>query len=197
MASTIQINTCFGGTDTAPGTDNSDVTSGTLRYKFADDNTADAVNPLAIPGAGTNYSFWKHTYLRMTVRPAAEVVNNLKFYTDGANGYGTGVDLMVSDQLGTHTAAANTNYQVDDHTTGSSSEDMDAGTNNHTICTTLQTVFGFTSAAPMAITISEAGAVINLVGEVSDFVITQMTVASTASPGTLPAETMTYRYDET
>ena len=196
MASTILINTCFAGTDTSPGTDDSDVTSGTLRFKFSDDNTADANNPLAIPSSGTDYSFWKHTYFRMSARPGAEVVNNLKFYSDGANGFGTGVDLFASDQLAAHTAAADTEYEVDNHTQGLTSDDMDAGSNNHSICTTLTTVFSLTSGSPLAVTIGEASSQMDAVAEVSNFVLLQMTVASTASSGTLTAETLTYRYDE-
>ena len=197
MASTILINTCFGGTDATPGTDDSDVTSGTLRFKFSDDNTADTNNPIAIPAAGTNYSFWKHTYFRMTVRPGSEVVNNLKFYSDGTSGFGTGVGLVVSDQLPAHTAAADTEYEVDDHTQGLTSDDMDAGSNNHSICTTVSDVFGLTSGSPLSVTIGEASSQMDAVAEVSAFVLLQMTVASTASSGTLTAETLTYRYDET
>ena len=198
MASTILINTCFGGSDTSPGTDDSDVTSGTLWFQFADNNSSPGNDDrIAIPAAGTNYSFWKHTYFRMTVRPGSEVVNNLKFYSDGTSGFGTGVGLVVSDQLPAHTAAADTNYEVDDHTEGATSDDMDAGSNNHSICTTTSDVFGLTSAAPMSVTIGEASSQMDAVAEVSAFVLLQMTVASTASAGALTAETLTYRYDET
>lgn len=197
MASTILINTCFAGTDTSPGTDDSDITSGTLRFKFSDDNTADSNNPLAIPGSGTDYSFWKHTYFRMSVRPGSEVVNNLKFFSDGANGFGTGVGLVVSDQLPAHTAAADTEYEVDNHTQGTTGDNMDDGTNNHSICTTTSDVFGKTSGSPLTVTIGEASSQMDAVAEVSAYVLLQMTVASTASAGTLTAETLTYRYDET
>ena len=197
MASTILINTCFGGSDATPGTDDSDVTSGTLWFQFADNNSSPGDDDrIAVPPSGTNYSFWKHTYFRMSARPGAEVVNNLKFYSDGANGFGTGVGLVVSDQLPAHTAAADTEYEVDNHTEGLTSDDMDAGSNNHSICTTVSDVFGLTAGAALAVTIGEASTQMDAVAEVSAFVLLQMTVASTASAGALAAETLTYRYDE-
>ncbi len=197
MASTILINTCFGGSDTSPGTDDSDVTSGTLWFQFADNNSSPGDDDrIAIPGAGTNYSFWKHTYFRMSARPGAEVVNNLKFYSDGANGFGTGVDLFASDQLPAHTAAADTEYEVDNHSASATSDWMDDGSNNHSICTTATSVFSLTSGSPLAVTIGEASSQMDAVAEVSAYVLLQMTVASTASSGALTAETLTYRYDE-
>lgn len=197
MASTILINTCFGGSDTSPGTDNSDITSGTLRFKCADDNTNDNNNPIPIPAAGTNYSFWKHVYLRCTVRPGSEIVNNVKFYTDGSNGYGTGVGLKVSDTFPTHTNASNAGYEVDDNSTGSTGTEMDAGTPNHSGVTGTTDAFTFSSASPLSVTIGEGSSQIDAVSEVTNFVILQMTVASTAASGELSAETLTFRYDET
>ena len=58
-------------------------------------------------------------------------------------------------------------------------------------------LFGnYTSGSPKSVTIGEAGNIINATGETSAYIILQMEVTSTASPGTLSNETLTWRYDE-
>lgn len=195
MASTILINTCFGGSDGTPGTDDSDVTSGMLRFKTNDNNTDDNNDPIPIPAAGTNYSFWKHVYLRMTVRPGSEIVNNVKFYTDGGT-FGTGIGMNVSDTFPTHNSGSNAGYEVDDNTSGSTGTDMDTGTPNHSGVTGETSAFTYTSGSPLSVTISEASSQMDAVSEATNFVILQMTVASTASSGESGDETLTFRYDE-
>ena len=60
MAATVQIveKNGAGGTQT-------DKTSGTIRFKNADNSTVDTSNPMVKPGAGTDYSFEK--WLRFNV----------------------------------------------------------------------------------------------------------------------------------
>lgn len=58
-------------------------------------------------------------------------------------------------------------------------------------------VFTLTQAAAKAVTISEAGGIINAVGETTNYLVFQMTVASTAAPiAATPNETGTFQYDE-
>jgi len=88
MAAVVEIRS-FHGASPDSGTV---VSLGTLRFKVADNSTVDANNPIPIPGAGTNYSFIKQLRLVCTTTPS-NLLNNLKFFTDGTNGFGTGVTL--------------------------------------------------------------------------------------------------------
>lgn len=91
MAATVEIRSFHGATPDS-GTN---VASGSVRFKQADNDTVDANNPIPIPAAGTNYSFVKQFRFYAATTPA-NTINNLKFYTDGANGFGTGVGMTAS-----------------------------------------------------------------------------------------------------
>jgi len=164
-----------------------------LRFKLADNATIDANNKLVIPAAGTNYSLWKQIYLYCD-NADSHTLDNLKFYSDGTNSFGTGVDLQVGLQFPTKNSGASTGYELPT-LTGDSGDEMVAG---HTVITSKASVFDYTSAAPLTgPTISEAGNVINAAGETSNYLVLQMDVASTAGPGELPVdETLTIQYDE-
>lgn len=71
-----------------------DKTSGTIRFKMADDATVDLVNPMVVPGSGTAYSYQKWLRLHISAGTFTQV-SNLRFYTDGASGYGAGVKLWA------------------------------------------------------------------------------------------------------
>lgn len=88
MAATVEIRSFHGATPDS-GTN---VASGSIRFKAADNDTVDANNPLAIPAAGTIYSYLKQLRFYAATTPS-NTINNLKFYTDTANGFGTGVGL--------------------------------------------------------------------------------------------------------
>ena len=66
----------------------------------------------------------------------------------------------------------------------------------HTGVTAKTDIFTYTSGAPKSLTISEGSAQIDAINEETDYVLLQMTVTDTASPGTLSAETLTFQYDE-
>ncbi len=51
-------------------------------------STGDTANPIEIPGAGSNYSFWVNTQLNATVAPD-NLIDNIEWFTDGSNTYGT------------------------------------------------------------------------------------------------------------
>jgi hypothetical protein len=53
MAATIQIVSYH---DAAAATENT-ITSGTIRFKVADNDAQDTANPVPVPTSGTNYSF--------------------------------------------------------------------------------------------------------------------------------------------
>lgn len=162
MAATVQLvekNTA-GGTQT-------DKTAGTIRFKTADNSTVDLNNPIVKPPSGTNYSFEK--WLRMNVSGGSySQITNVKWYSDGANGLGTGVGLWAKAVTTFATPALGT------ATTGYAD------------------FFGYTSGAPLSL---GAGPYTST-GEKGDHAVMLMTVASTASGGVTPTETGTLAWDE-
>ena len=84
MAATVQIREKNGAGQTA-----TDKTSGTIRFKKADDATVDLNNPLVVPTSLTEYSYQK--WLRMYVSGGTYTqISNLRLYSDGSSGYGIG-----------------------------------------------------------------------------------------------------------
>lgn len=164
MAATVQIISHHG----AAGATETQVDGGTMRYKVADNDTADANDPIPVPPSGTNYSYIKQCRFKTTVAPS-NTVNNLKFYTDGANGFGTGVSLNVK------TDSSYTN----------------PATQGTTALTGTADAFSYTSGSPLSVTGSTT-----TTESFGDYIVSQMAVASTASPGTTPNETLTFQYDE-
>ena len=178
----------LGGTDDTPG--NEDDIDGlgppNLRFKQADDKTIDAVDPMPIPAAGTEYSRWKQIYLLCDTAPDTQV-DNIRFFTDGG-GFGTGITVNVGDEFPIHANGVTTGYDVSD-----ANEVM----TNHTDITGSTDAFGHTTGSPLSgPSISEAGNIIDAIGETSNYLVLQMEVISTASPGDLANETFTFRYDE-
>jgi hypothetical protein len=189
MVAAFSVYYDFGGSDGTPGT-NQDVDAlgpPTLRFKQADNATIDTNNPIPIPSDGsTNYSYWKHVYLYCDTAPDTQV-DNVKFYTDGS-GFGSGVTLNVGLQFPTKNNASSAGYEVADTATGMVSA--------HTGVTSEASAFTYTSGSPLSLTISEAGNIINAIGETTDYLVMQMAVTSAASPGNLADETLTFQYDE-
>jgi hypothetical protein len=167
MAATIQIHE-MSGADTG-----ADKTSGTLRFKDADNNTVDTNNPLVIPAADTIYSYTKKVRAYMEAPPNTNV-SNLRWYTDGANGLGTGV-TMTAKNLGTTWGA---NYKTA----------MSGGAD----------LFGYTSGSPLDGDGTDAGPFVPADDNtyIGDLIELQMAVASTAANGATPTETLTLAYDE-
>ena len=162
MVATVQIVEKNGAGGTA-----TDKTSGTIRFKNADNATVDNNNPMVIPGAGSDFSFEKWLRLNVTVAPSVQI-SNLKFYTDGANGLGTGVLLWAKAVASYATPAEPANS---------------SGYTN---------AFTFTSGAALSL---GAGPFTGT-GEKGDHAVCLMEVASTATQGQTPSETTTFSYDE-
>lgn len=140
-----------------------------LRFKNADDNTNNNSDPIQILGSGVNTSFKKTVALYATVA-AATSISNVKLYSDGTSGLGTGVDIE---------------YKVAASYTQATDNTDNAGA----------TVFGLTSGSPLALT----GSIGAATGKGTlQFVELQMMVDDTATPGDLVgvAETLTWIFDE-
>lgn len=193
MAADMSVYFDFGGSDGSPGTEQDTDALGPprLRFKTADDATIDLNNPIPIPAAGTKYSYWKQIYLLCTVAPDTQV-DNVKLYTDGT-GFGTGISVKVGDEMPVKTLASDAGYEVATGTPGDTGDEMVAA---HADLSGSTDLFSYTSGSPKSITIGEAGAIINAQNETTNYVVLQMEVISTAAPGTLSNETITWRYDE-
>jgi len=188
MVADLSVYFDFGGSDNTPGTEQDTDALGppNIRFKQADNATIDANDPIPIPAAGSEYSRWKQIYLYCDTAPSTQV-DNIRFYTDGT-GFGTGITVNVADQFPVKNSGADTGYDVSD-----ANEVM----TTHTDITSVTDAFTFTSGSPLSgPSISEAGNVINAIGETSNYLVLQMVVASTASPGDLANETFTFKYDE-
>jgi len=194
MVAAVSIKYDTAGTDGTPGlsTDVDALGPPTLRMKTNDNITIDSADPVPIPSAGTTYSYWKQIYLFCDTAPDTSV-DNLKFYSDGT-GFGTGITLNVADQFPTKTSASDAGYEIATGTPGSTGNEVVA---NHALVTTVSDVFTFTSGSPLSgPTISEDSNVINATGESSNYLVLQLAVINTATPGNKTDETLTIQYDE-
>ena len=168
MAATVLIREKNGAGETA-----TDKTSGTIRFKNADNATVDLVNPLVKPGGGGfDRSFEKWLRMNISVAPAGNITNPVVYMSGSAE---TGQTLyMRTTNEGTYTqpaeATADTGY-------------TDA--------------FTYTSGAPKDMDAVNAGPFTGT-GDKGDYLVMMMKIADTiAAPGTLPSKTLTYQWDET
>lgn len=146
-------------------------------------STADTTQPIQIPGSGSNYSYWVSTRLTCSVTPSG-TINNLRWYTDGANGFGTGV-TVIAQEATAYVQATGTQGQTGTQLT----------TGNHSGLTGAPVdPFTFTSSSPKSL----AGSISNPnTGDFGSWLVYQVVVASSALPGATPQETFTFKYDET
>jgi len=203
MVATTAIFSSTGGTDGTPGLDDDSSLRSpvNIRFKTADDPVIDTLNPIPIPGVGTNRSFWKSLFLKVTGGTFTQI-DNINFFTDGTD-FGTGILVNVGDQLPIKNAAASTGYNLATGIVGTDGDEMNITTNpgsGYVGITSVTDAFTYTSGSPFApgnvLTISEAGNIIDAVGETSNYYVFQMEVVPAASPGDLPDETWTWQYDE-
>lgn len=192
MVATFDVMYDWGGVDGTPGTSTDTDALGppTLRFKNADDATIDTNNKLVVPDADTKYSMWKHIYLKCS-NADSHTMNNFRFYTDGVNSFGdAGIDVVVGLQFPTKNSGATTGYEV-----AVADDELVA---DHGGISSVASVFDY-SAVDDALTVScsEAGNVINAANETTNYILLQMTVASTvAIAGDLPNENGYIAYDE-
>lgn len=162
MAATIQLveKNGAGGTQT-------DKTSGNIRMKKADNSTVDLLNPLVKPTSGSDWSFEKWLRLNVTGGTYTQI-SNLRAFTDGSSGLGTGINLWAKAVSSYATPAAATSS---------------AGYAN---------AFTYTSGAPLSL---GAGPYTGT-GEKGDHLVLALEVTSAASGGLTPSETITAQWDE-
>lgn len=177
MAATVIINRLTGAGPTA-----TNITSINSRANAEDaHSTAGTSNSILIPAAGTNYSYWVTTQLEVTAITGG-TVDNLRWYTDGSNNFGTGITCLGQEA---------TSYVQAGGTPGTSGTQLTTG-NHAGITGSPVNVFTFTSGSPKSLT----GTTTTAQKFGSRFVY-QIEVASTASSGATAQETFTWKYDDT
>lgn len=181
MAADVQIRRWTGTSGTPTKTN---ITSINTRANAEDTHTtAGTTNPIQIPGAGTNYSYWVSTRLFANTAPSG-TIDNIRWHTDGAAGFGTGVDANVGAATG-YTQATGT-----------------PGTTGNQLTTAAYTqltgapVDAFSNYPNATTNLSVAGSV-TTTGDFGNFVVYQLTVGTGAGPGATNMETFTWLYDET
>lgn len=145
-------------------------------------STAGTTNPIQVPAAGTNYSYWVATRLSADTTPAG-TINNLRWYSDGTNNFGTGVTCRGNEA---------TSYVQATGTPGTTGTQLTVG--SYASLTTPADVFTFTSGTPKSL----AGSISNpSTGDFGSFFVYQIEIGTTSSPGVTAQETFTWKYDET
>lgn len=162
MAATVQIIEKNGAGGTA-----TDKTSGTIRFKNADNASVDTSNPMVKPGAGSDFSYEKWVRLNVTGGSYTEITN-IKAYCDGSVSFGTGVDVY---------AKAVTAYSTPAEATAT---------------TGYANISTYTSGSPLTL---GAGPYTST-GEKGDHLVMIMVVGTGASGGLTPTETLTVGWDE-
>ncbi len=163
-----------------------DKTSGTIRFKNADNATADLSNPLVVPGSGQEYSYEK--WVRLAIEGGAFTqVDNLQVYTDGANNFGAGIKVWhaLAGAYMTPVIPNESNDPPQSPAAGSPQEDM-------------ADLFALTSGSPGDLDAINAGPFTDgsPLEAIGDWIVMVMEVETTASNGVLTAETLTFSYDE-
>jgi hypothetical protein len=121
------------------------------------------------------------TQLNCTVAPDNSL-NNIYFYTDGGNGFGTGITAIVAAASGYASAVG---------AAGSSGSLLDATNHGALSGTATSDLFLYTSSCKLSLTGST-----NTTGSFGYRVVYQLKVDTTASAGNTAQETMTWTWDE-
>ena len=173
-AATISIKEVNGASSGTPTT----VTA--VRLCTTDSYNPTTSYPLVKPASSYNYSYWKQFYLNADTSPTG-TINNIKWYADGTIGW-TGVVLY---------AGVCTNYVQATGTQGATGNEAHA---SHSDTPTMTDASTYTPSAPLSVT----GSISNpSTGKISQYVIIQGRISTSAVSGTLGTETITWKYDET
>ena len=175
MAAIVQLREKNGAGENA-----TDKTNATIRPKMADNATVDTNDPLVIPATGQNYSYEKWLRLHIGLTGPDNNITNPKFYTDGMNSLGTGVKLWVAVD-GTYTTPV----------TPDNSNDPPLHDGSPMV-----SAFTYTSSAPLALDTTNTGPYSGTSVDIADYLVVVAEAEAVATQGTVPAETLTFVYDE-
>jgi hypothetical protein len=148
-------------------------TSGTIRFKNANDATVDLNDPLAVPSAGNrDYSFEKWLRLKIDDPGGFAQISNLRAYSDGANNFGAGINAWYA-AAGAFMTPVQPDESLDPPRSAAAGSPIDLDALNPG---------PFTDGSPAE--------------WIGDFLVLVMEVEDTASNGVLPTETLTFAWDE-
>lgn len=175
MAATVQIREKNGAGENA-----TDKTSSTVRPKMADDPNVDSNDPLVIPATGQNYSYEKWLRLYIGATGPDTNITNPKFYTDGNNGFGTGVNVWIAlDGTYTTPVTPSTANDPPQH------DGVD-----------MTNIFTYTSGSPLALDVTNTGPYSGTLTDFADYLVIVAEAEAAATQGSVPAEALTFVYDE-
>jgi hypothetical protein len=184
MAATVVINEWngTGGSETK-----TDKTSGTIRFKNADNATVDLNDPMVVPGADQDYSYEKWIRLEITDAGGFTQISNLRAYSDGANGFGAGVKCWYATS-GVYMTPTTPTVGVDPPQSAAAGSPLE----------NMSDFFGLTSGAPADMDAVNTGPFTDgsPAEHIGDFLVLVMEVETGASNGITPSETLTWAYDE-
>jgi hypothetical protein len=163
MAATVQIQENNGA-----GPSTTDKTSGSIRFKNADDATVNTSNPMVKPtGNSVDWSYRKYIGFNVTAGTYTEI-SNIKAYSDGTSAW-TGVNLWARGDSSTYATPAE--------------ETANAGYSNF---------FGYTANGALTLGTGPYTST----GVKGNYLRMAMEVTTAASAGTLAGETLTISWDE-
>lgn len=141
-----------------------------------------------LPAQPDKYSYWVSTRIIVTVTPAG-VIDNLRWFTDGTDNFGTGISCNVAKA----SSGADDGYREATGTLGDTGTEL-TQINHDGLDEAPADAFTFTIGSPKVL----AGSIANpAIGEVGDHVVYQLVVSDAASSGPSNQEQFTFRYDET
>lgn len=180
MAATVIIN------EWTSAVSQTDKTSGTVRFKNANNAAVDLNDPLIVPTSGQEYSFEKWLRLQITDAGGFTQITDLEVYTDGSNNFGTGVKAWYA-----------TESTFQDPVVPDEAQDPPFfnGPSTGSPGNAMADLFGLTSGSPASL---GAGPFTDgsPAEHIGSWVVLVMEVETTASAGVLTAETLTFAYSE-
>lgn len=179
MAATIQAISAHGATLTTAETN---IAALLIRFKWADNDTDDILNPIVRPPSGSKYSWRKSIRPKITVAPDVALAN-YRFFSSGGS-WGTGVTMRAHKKPAANYDQATIADQSAIITTDGGSSVVDAAT--------------FTDVSPLVVTAGTFIAATTGYGT-ADIIEMQLEVTSAATFGEKPEaapEVYTLRFDE-
>jgi len=150
-------------------------TSGTIRFKSADNANFDLNDPIVRPGSGIERSYEKFLRLRIGDPGPTSGITYPRAFSDGAKPIPAwdGIE-MYAGGIGAYATPANTDSGV-------------AATD----------FFSYTSGSPLDLGVFNTGSYSGTNTDIADYLVMQADVIPAAAPGLTVTETLTIAYDET
>ena len=183
MAAIVNIKRWTGSSGAASGTIITSINTVANACDYHQETASSSSDPIKIPNSGTNYSYWVSTRLATGAVGPTGTISNIRWYSDGSNGFGDGVDCKVAE------ASA---YRQATGTQGVTG--IELNTTNHTgIVEGPEDFTTYTSGSPLSV----AGSCTTANTDFGNYVVYQLSAEAGASPGVTGQEAFTFLYDET